>query len=215
MRAFLSAAVIAALIATPVVVSAQAQSTRSLAWDGSSRLVHSLGGDLTYVQGTDARVTVTGDAEFVSLVIVKNGVLTIDHERAKDYWTQNRRTGPVKVTVTAPSVDHIVFNSGGELAIRGYAQPSLHLTLNGSGKTMVAGTTEDLDLTLNGHGRADLSALNAGNARVVNNGRGDIDLAASETVNVRVAGGGVVRLLKTPRTLTKRVIGGGQVITAG
>lgn len=220
MRSLALACVLLVSTAAPAVAplaAAHAQpASRQLAWDGSSRLTMNLGGDLTFTQGPRASVVVSGDAELLPHVIIRDGAITVDPEWAKVYWRDGRRSfGKVNAVVTAPAVESFVYNASGVLDIRNFRQDKLNLMINGAGAVRVAGATDSVICQVNGRASVNLKDLRVADASITLPGSGDVSVAASGEVRVNIIGSGEVRLLTQPASLRQRILGSGRVIGPG
>lgn len=196
--------------------------TRTLAWTGGEQLSVLMPGQVVYQQGEQAGVTVTGPKGMADRVRLENGRLTLtgydedEEERGYIRWSRNgirawSATDALKVVVTAPSVTRFEASADGDLSIRDYDQPTLDLTVNGSGDVRVRGRATTLTLTMNGSGDADLDKLVVSDARVTVNGGGDARVGPTGRADIEVSGRGDVELTEQPTTLNQQVSGSGDV----
>lgn len=197
--------------------------TRTLAWTGSDQLSVMMPGQVAYHQGAEAGVTVTGPRGMVERVRLRDGRLSLEAydedegDRGYIRWSRNgirawSATDALKVVVTAPSVTRFETLAKGDLSIRDYDQPTLDLTINGSGDVRARGRTARLNLTLNGSGDADLDDLVVTDATVSVSGRGDVRVGPTGRADVEVSGRGDVTLTRTPTQLAQSITGRGEVI---
>lgn len=91
-------------------------------------------------------------------------------------------------------------------------QKSLNITIPGSGKIRAEGKVENLTVTIFGSGKADLAKLSAGNVKVSIFGSGRADIAPSDNVEVAIKGSGTVHLRTKPRSISRSLLGSGQVV---
>ena len=192
--------------------------TRTLAWDGSDSLVMNFGGDVEYVQGDTASVTVTGPQSLVERVQVLEG--RIDLKDGEDDVYLNWRGGRVhawsssdrlKVVVTAPDVTRFEVNGSGHMDIRAYDHEEMDLGVSGSGEIAAAGRTRALTLDISGSGEVDLDALELADADVTVSGSGEARLGPTGQVSVAISGSGDVTLTERPQSLDSRVSGSGKI----
>lgn len=187
--------------------------TRTLAWDGSDRLDIDVAADVTYVQGAEASVKAVGPREQVEGLRLTAGRLTFDAgddnvEVVVFGWHNSDR---LQITVTAPSVRSFNLSSSGDLAIRGYDQPSLAVSINGSGEVDATGRTETVDLDISGSGEADLSGLETRDADVDISGSGEALVGPTGAARISIAGSGDVDLTRRPASLTQSISGSGDI----
>lgn len=187
--------------------------TRTLAWDGGDRLDIDVAADVTYIQGDEASVQVVGPREQVEGLRLTAGRLTFDDgddnvEVVVFGWHNSDR---LQITVTAPSVRSFNLSSSGDLAIRGYDQPSLAVSINGSGEVDATGRTETVDLDISGSGEADLSDLETRDADVDISGSGEALVGPTGAARISIAGSGDVDLTRRPASLTQSISGSGDI----
>ncbi|OGN43152.1 MAG: hypothetical protein A2623_11590 [Caulobacterales bacterium RIFCSPHIGHO2_01_FULL_70_19] len=194
--------------------------TRTLAWDGGERLSVDMPAEVTFVQGDEAGVHITGPQTVVGRVRLEDGRLTLDDdedvERGYIRWNANgirvwSETEALRVTVTAPDVRAFELVGSGDLSIRDYDQPAMELTLHGSGDIDARGRTDLLGLTVNGSGDVDLDQLIATDAVITVRGSGDVIAGPTGAVRVDVGGSGDVTLTRRPDRLNQTVDGPGDV----
>lgn len=188
------------------------QTTRSLAWTGGDRLEVEVSADVTYVQGDEASVTVTGPRAQVEGLRLAGGRLTFDDDDNVDHvmfgW---RDTPPLRITVTAPSVRNFELSSSGDLVIRNYDQPTLFVAIDGSGEVDATGRTDAVELDISGSGEADFSGLETRDADVEISGSGEAAVGPSRNARIAISGSGDVDLTRRPASLTQNISGSGDV----
>lgn len=195
--------------------------TRTLAWDGGDRLLLDLPADVTYVQGPDARVVVTGPRTAVDGIRLSNGRLVMDDDddRVERGYVRWNRGGfhawsdddRLKVTVTAPSVRSFDVIGSSDVSIRGYDQPSLALNISGSGDVEIEGTTQTLTADITGSGDTDADRLDVTDATVDISGSGDVRFGPTGEVQVDLSGSGDVDLTRRPAQLRQEISGSGDI----
>ncbi|KQY80497.1 GIN domain-containing protein [Brevundimonas sp. Root1423] len=201
--------------------------TRNLAWTGGERLEIDVPGEVTYVQGAEAGVRVTGPKAMVDRVRLIDGRLTIEGDgsgpntRSVSVHVGTRRwdedgnpigaDGTLKITVTAPSINTFELTDSADLEIRNYDQPVLTLAVSGFGGVEATGRTDTVKLEISGSGEADLDSLTTRDAAVDISGFGDARVAATGKAEINVSGSGDVILTERPAELTQRVSGFGEV----
>ena len=196
--------------------------TRTLAWSGGDQLSLMMPGQVVYRQGEEAGVTVTGPKGMVDRVRLRDGRLSLeDHDENEEQrgyirWSRNgirawSATEALRVVVTAPAVTRFETSADGDLSIRDYDQPTLDVTINGSGDVRARGRAGRLNLTINGSGDADLDDLVVTDARVSVAGRGDVRVGPTGRADIEVSGRGDVTLTRTPAQLAQSITGWGEV----
>lgn len=194
--------------------------TKTLAWSGDDRLLLDLSADVTYVQGAEAKVTVTGPSSAVDRVRLNNGRLVMDDgdesERGYIRWKATglrvwSDTDRVEVTVTAPSVTTFEVIGSSDVDIRAYDQSTLSLTVSGSGDVQVEGATRALDIDITGSGDIDADRLDVTDAAIVISGSGDVRVGPTGNTQIDVSGSGDVDLTRRPAQLRQQLTGSGDV----
>lgn len=182
--------------------------TRDLVWTGGSTLQVDLEGEVTYTQGDDVEVRVSGPAALLQYVALEDGRLFLKTE-SESLSVGDR--DQLRIQITAPAVRRFVINGSPTLTVSGYDQENLTVEVNGSGKTVVEGRTDRAAVTVSGSGEADLGNLQTGDANVKVVGSGEAKLAPIGAVQVAIAGSGDVYLLQRPASLASQVDGSGEV----
>ena len=186
--------------------------TRTLAWTGGDRLDIEVNADVTYVQGDEASVVVTGPRNQVEGLRLDGGRLTFDDDDNVDVvvfgW---RNSAPLRITVTAPSVRRFDLSSSGDLVIRDYDQPDLTLVVTGSGEVEAGGRTGRVDLDISGSGEADLSRLETRDADIDISGSGEAAVGPTNAARIDISGSGNVELTRRPASVTQSISGSGEV----
>ena len=196
------------------------QTTRTIEWTGADTLAIDLPADVTYVQGSEAGISITGPSTVVDRVRFTDGRLTLlngeDGDRAYIRWSRTgiqgwSETEALKITVTAPSVTTFDVAGSSELSVRAYDQPALNLTLSGSSDVDVQGRTQTVTLDISGDGDADLEAVAMTDATVTVSGNGDAHLGPTGQATVDLSGNGDVTLTRRPARLEQTISGNGSL----
>ena len=186
--------------------------TRTLAWTGSDRLDIEVNAEVTYIQGDEASVVVSGPRNRVEGLRLDGGRLTYNDDDNVDVvvfgW---HNSAPLRITVTAPSIRSFDLSSSGELSIRDYDQPSLFIGVSGSGEVEASGRTDTLELDIAGSGEADLSGLDTRDADVEISGSGEAAVGPTGAARISISGSGDVDLTRRPASLTQSISGSGDV----
>ncbi|HYC74369.1 GIN domain-containing protein [Brevundimonas sp.] len=187
--------------------------TRTLAWDGSDRLDIDVAAFVTYVQGDEASVEVSGPQNQIDRLRLSGGRLTFDEDddNVEVVVFGRRHNDRIRITVTAPSVRSFNLSSSGDLVIRDYDQPSLAVSINGSGEVVATGRTETVDLDISGLGEADLSGLETRDADIDISGSGEAAVGPTGAARITISGSGDVDLTRRPVSLSQNISGSGDV----
>lgn len=189
-------------------VSDEPQAIQNLTWTGGDRLAIEVPADVTFVQGETASVVVTGPKRLTDQVQLIDGKLSFKPNTNGPNWGHQ---SALTVTITAPKVTRFELNGSGDLRIQGYDQPSLDISLSGSGYAEASGYTKVVKLDISGSGEADLDALRTAEADVTITGSGEASLAPTDRADVTVSGSGDVDLKSRPIKLTTQISGSGSI----
>lgn len=195
--------------------------SKTIAWTGGDLLAVDLPADVVYTQGPAASVTVTGPQSLVNRIQLDNGRLSItdgpEHRESlnltwnKDGWDARTSHEGARITVTAPNVKRFEMTGSGDLDLRGYDQPSIDISIAGSGSVHAVGRSKTLKLNVSGSGSADLAALETQDADVSVNGSGDATIHAKGAVRIDISGSGNVNLATKPAKIDTTISGSGTV----
>jgi hypothetical protein len=192
--------------------------TRTLAWDGTDSLVVDFGGDVEYVQGATAGVTVTGPEALVDRIEITQGRIRLKDGEEQVYlsWDDGGLRGwsprdDLRIVVIAPDVTRFRLNGSGHIDIRAYDQDQMDLGISGSGEIEAEGRTRVLTLDISGSGEVDLEALELTDADVTVSGSGEARLGPTGRAAVAISGSGDVTLTRRPESLDSQISGSGDI----
>lgn len=194
--------------------------TRTLVWSGSEQLKIDVPAEVVYTQGATPSVTVNGPKALTDRVRLESGRLYLadgpDVEKVVQFrfgpgHIEAHASDELKIVITAPSVKDFEISGSGDLRVSAYDQPSIDLSISGSGSAEVTGKAKALKLDITGAGEADLSGLSVEDADVSISGSGDATIAPTGKVKVDVSGSGNVDLQTRPAQLDTRISGAGSV----
>ena len=188
---------------------------RTFEWTGTDELTVDLPADVTLVEGDKPGIVVTGLQRDIDQVRVEGGrIFWEDHARRERHivWHDDRS---LKIVVTAPKVSKVNINGSGDVTLDGYSQPTLAISIAGSGDLDGRGTTERLTVDVAGSGDVDLRNLPARTAALTIAGSGDINADATDEAIIKVSGSGDVTLSRSPTRLQQDVAGSGDVYVDG
>lgn len=188
---------------------------KTFAWTGTDELTVDLAADVTLVEGATPGIVVTGLQRDVDRVRVEAGRIYWEDEAHRErhiVWHDDRG---LKIVVTAPKVSKVNINGSGDVTLKDYSQPTLAVSIAGSGDVDGRGKTGQLTVDVAGSGDVDLRYLPATTATLTIAGSGDIDADATEEAIIKVSGSGDVTLMSSPAKLQQDVAGSGDVYVAG
>jgi hypothetical protein len=119
---------------------------------------------------------------------------------------------PPPPTADNGDAHNYLVKGGREVDLGRLDQKSLNITIPGSGKIRAEGKVENLTVTIFGSGKADLGKLAADSVKVTIFGSGDAAIAPSGSVDVAIKGSGTVHLRTKPKSITRSLLGSGQVV---
>ncbi|WP_029417312.1 GIN domain-containing protein [Brevundimonas bacteroides] len=196
--------------------------TRSVAFEGGERLELDLSADVTYVQGDETTVVITGPETVIERIRVQGSRLWMEDgpERVTLRWNGHGLDGysdseRIRITVTAPSVTTFDLEGSSDLKIRDYDQDALSIDVSGSGEIEADGRARTLELDISGSGEVDLSRLELTDANVAIAGSGETSLRPTGRADITISGSGDVELLQRPTTLNQNVNGSGDIDVRG
>ncbi|MDF3832577.1 DUF2807 domain-containing protein [Cupriavidus basilensis] len=152
-------------------------------------------------------LSITGPADILPLLrtTVADGRLSIDLAAPVVL------TAPLKVAITAPSLQAIGIEGAGIMRATGLHQASLDIRLSGSGSIMAAGQAGHVSATNSGSGEVDASQLRAQDLDARLSGSGLIRGYASDAASVALNGSGDIVVAGNPPKRTVSRTGSGQV----
>jgi hypothetical protein len=127
--------------------------TVDLEWSGSDAVKIDIPARVYYQPGPKAQASVSGDAELVSHVRMRDGALEWD--TVDDCFP----AGDLVVRLTGPAVTAWTLNGSGKLELSDIKQDVLRVTAHGSGAVTASGEAHEVSLDATGSGYADLGKL--------------------------------------------------------
>jgi hypothetical protein len=183
MRSFIPLFAVALAVSAPAVATEliQVAPFRSVELRG--------GGDVAVVPGPVQRVTIVdGSSRFTRVRVERDGELRIDacNERCPQFYH-------LRIEIESPRVPDLAISGGGAITVRGGFRPQ-----------------PDLSVAIDGGGKIDGRAVDAGAVSAAVNGGGDISVHPRATLSAAVHGGGAIRYSGSPQ-VTTAIAGGGHV----
>jgi hypothetical protein len=186
-------------------VTANESRTVELAWRGSDAIKVNIPARVYYQPGPTAQASVSGSAELVSHVRMRDG--TLEWDTVVDCLPAHDLT----VRLTGPAVPAWTLNGSGELDLSGIRQDVLRIAMHGSGTVTASGEAHETSLDIAGSSSADLSGLVTRQATARIRGSAEVDLSPRDDVDVSISGSAVVRLHGAVARIRSHVSGSGQV----
>jgi hypothetical protein len=186
-------------------VSASEPRIVDLAWRGSDAVEVNIPARVHYQPGPNAQASVSGDADLVGHVRMRDG--TIEWDTIVNCYPAD----DLVVRLTGPAVPAWTLNGSGALDLSDIKQDALRITMHGSGTVTASGEAHEASLDVAGSGRADLGRLVTQQANARIRGSAEVDLAPREDADISIAGSAVVRLHGAVARIRSHVSGSGQI----
>lgn len=197
---------------------------RQLEWPGEDRITLSVPGEVHYRPGIGETITASGDPDIIAHLRVRHRTLELDcnggfHDPKLDITLPGREFRSFKVAgsgkldldqIDQPSLDLSVAGSG-TIRVNGKAD-RMKFKIAGSGTVQASGSVDSLKLSIAGSGDARLGQLAAKSADIEIAGSGDAEIAPQDQAMIKIAGSGDVRLLTDPRIVDTKISGSGRIV---
>jgi hypothetical protein len=180
--------------------------TVDLEWSGSDAVKVDIPGRVYYQPGPKAQVSVSGDAELVGHVRMRDG--TLGWDTTDDCFA----AGDLVVRLTGPAVTAWTLNGSANLQLSDLKQDQLRITMHGSGKVTASGEAHEVSLDAAGSGRADLGKLVAQQVSANILGSGELDLSdiKQDVLRIAIRGSGAVTASGEAREVSLETAGSGR-----
>jgi hypothetical protein len=170
------------------------EASRTLPWTGGDHLWVSVSADVRYVQGPDAKVTISGPRRLVDRIVVRRGVIAYEPTSWWGWWGWGWRSegsDRVRITVTAPHLEAATLSGSGRMDLGRLSQDRLDLNLSGSGEATAGGAIRTLNVVISGSGGARLNGVNTSQMRTVISGSGHVNASgACDALRITISGSG-------------------------
>ncbi len=174
---------------------------------GAFKSVSSSGSmDLSITIGTEQSVRVTADDNLLPLIETK---LVGSQLRIRPVEPISARTD-LRVDIVIPVLEGVALSGSGSATLAGLTEPSLDLSIAGSGDVSASGTADNLSASIAGSGSLRLFNLATKAAEIKIAGSGDAEINAAESLSAAIAGSGSVRYAGAPQ-LQQKVSGSGTI----
>lgn len=191
---------------------------REFAWSGGDFLKLDVPSDVEFIQGPVGKIEVSGPKSMVDRLTVEGGFIHVADNIEGESLTIDRHgirvqsgSDRLKIVVTAPGVRRFELSGSGDLEIAGFNQPSLSVTLDGSGDVSAKGRADAIEITTRGSGSAYLDDLTTRDAFVAVMGSGGVDISPREKVRIEISGSGDVSLQTEAASVVSSITGSGSV----
>jgi hypothetical protein len=118
---------------------------------------------------------------------------------------------PMRVDISVPSLEVLTLSGSGALTAQNIQAMHVSVRLPGSGIIRASGTVEQLDVSLDGSGDAQLEQLVAHDVRAVLTGSGRIVTHARDSLRASVPGSGTIVYRGHPAHVTTSITGSGTI----
>ncbi len=177
------------------------------------------GFDQIEVSGSAEVVVTVGSAESIKLEGSKDRIESVTTElkdsrlviKEKSFELFGGNDGPLKITITLPTLKAFTLNGSGNATVTGVKSPTFAGVINGSGELVVTGESDKADFVVNGSGDILADSFKSKTSTVTIAGSGDATVNASDALTVSIAGSGDVKYFGEPKKVTKSVNGSGDV----
>jgi hypothetical protein len=185
--------------------------TVDLEWLGSDVVKINIPAQVHFQPGPKPQASVSGDADLVSHVRLRDGTLewdTVEWDRLVDCFPAD----DLVIQLVGPAVTTWTLNGSGELDLSSVKQDALRITMHGSGAVTASGEVREASLEATGSGRADLGRLVTQQTSVKLHGSGDLKLADIKQDVLRIAmhGSGGVTASGTAHEVSLESTGSGR-----
>ncbi|WP_240535619.1 DUF2807 domain-containing protein [Bradyrhizobium sp. STM 3809] len=182
-----------------------------LAWSGSSGVKIRIPAQVHYQPGPTATASVTGDADLVGHVRLRDGSLewdTVEWGRQVDCL----RADDLVVQLSGPAVTAWTIQGSASLDLSGLRQDALQITAHGSGAVAASGEVRDTTVEAAGSGGIDLGRLTARTTTANVHGSGNLKLpdGSQESLRITLRGSGAVSASGTVQQVSLESSGSGR-----
>ena len=162
--------------------------TVDLEWAGSDAVKIKIPARVHYQPGPKPQASVSGDAELVGHVRLRDG--TLEWDTVDDCFP----AGDLVVRLTGPAVTAWTLNGSAELDLSDIKQDALRIKMHGSGVVSASGEAHEVSLDAAGSGRADLGRLvtQQTNAQIRGSGQLDLSGVKQDVLRITMQGSGAV-----------------------
>jgi hypothetical protein len=180
------------------------ETTRDLAYNGSTQLDIYYPAEITYTQGDQPKFTVTGPQYLLDDLRLDDGELTVGNgpgyrgRRPRFRWNGRYNGGRLRIEITAPNLHEFHLSGAQQLRLHNFNQDTLVLQASGAADVEGQGKARRLEARISGAGDLKLDELTVDDAEVTITGAGDVRVDARKSSQVQMSGAGDVHLKCRP-----------------
>jgi hypothetical protein len=180
---------------------------RRLAWTAEDKVRITTSGTVRYRGGEGDEVIVRGDPAVIANVKIRGNRIELDCDGF----------GRADVDITLPGrvFREITLAGSADITMENVDQPSLELSIAGSGTLEAQGSVDSIDIRIAGSGNAKLANLQIKKLEISVAGSGDAEAGPTEEADIKIAGSGNIRLLTRPKKMETKMMGSGRIIFVG
>jgi hypothetical protein len=204
--AVLTAALIVIPVATATRAADDVSETRNVTKFDRIRVTGAF--TTTVTVGEKQLVVLSGNPDAVGRVTteVEDGTLVVGSRPEFGFFNHS-----AKIEISVPALRDFANNGAGSVKIGGLAGGDLELENAGTASVVVSGVAANVDISQNGVGKIDTTALEAHDVTVSNNGVGTVRVRASGDLTMSVNGVGEIRYTGNPTHVESHVNGIGRI----
>ncbi len=165
--------------------------------------------DVNVKFGSTESLVISGEDNIIFLIEtnVQNHQLIIKTKPRMIYVA----TKPVVIDVSVTELKGVSISGSGNINVTGLTGDSFTAALPGTGNITLAGSTNDVKISMQGSGNVFADKLIAKNAVVSLSGSGNVTVFASGELDATNSGPGNIRYFGNPTRITKNVTGPGTI----
>jgi hypothetical protein len=201
----LAAAPLAVAFSAPTLAASDVSQTRAVS--GFDQITLNGAFKTKIVVGPSPHVVVSGDPDVLASVKtnVSGHTLVVEMKRA---WVS---LSAPRLTISLPALRSFTDEGAGTTNITGLSGGNLKLQISGAGSIVAAGRADSETITLDGAGKIDATAVDAGDVTVDNNGLGWVHVRAHGRLKMTVNGVGEIRYAGNPSNVQSEINGVGRI----
>jgi Putative auto-transporter adhesin, head GIN domain len=173
-------------------------------WDGGDTVEIAAPATVRYRGGSGDEVIARGSPDVIAHLRVRHGKI--------DLPCRGLTRHDLDITLPGRAFRAISLAGSGDLIMETVNQPSLELSVVGSGSVRAQGTSEQVKLSITGAGDMKLADLSMKRLDLRIAGSGNVEAAPQDEINIDIAGSGNVRLLSDPAEVHTHISGSGRLV---
>ncbi len=172
-----------------------------------SRIETNLSVEMVVEVGKPQAVSLSFDDNLIDFIRTEVDGKTLVIDTEESFSSRNS----VQIKVSVPAIDLIMTEGSGVIDVHNLNNKKFRIILSGSGDVHLDGTSEFIDIEINGSGDVDATELAAGDVAVTINGSGAARVAATGSLDAEVNGSGDVLYTGKPEAIYSSVNGSGKI----